>query len=59
MYNDGKKAVIAIQSKDTKTFFKKASDALLNLIKKIPPDTRKIIKNTKNVAIDEICSWKE
>ena len=59
VYNDGKKAVIAIQNKDTKTFWKKATDAVLNLIKKIPTDKKKIIKNTKNVAIDEIYAWKE
>ena len=58
VYNDGKKAVVAICSKDTKTFLKKVTDSVLNLFKKIPSDTRKIIKNTKNVAIDEIYSWK-
>lgn len=58
VYNDGKKAAIALCDKDTKTFFKKATDSLLNLFKKIPADTRKIIKNTKNVAIDEMYSWK-
>lgn len=59
VYNDGKKAIIAAQNKDLKTFFKKSTDAVLNLIKKIPTDKKKIIKNTKNVAIDEIYSWKE
>lgn len=56
VYNDGKKAVQAIKNKDRKTFYKKASDAVLNLIKKLPASTRKIIKDTKNGAIDEICS---
>lgn len=59
VYNDGKKAVQAIQNKDSKTFLKKATDAILNLIKKIPTDKKKIIKNTKNIAIDEIYSWKQ
>lgn len=59
VYNDGKKAVIAAHNKDSKTFLKKATDAVLNMIKKIPTDKKKIIKNTKNVAIDEIYSWKE
>ena len=58
VYNDGKKAIIAIHNKDSKTFLKKATDSILNLFKKIPTDTRKIIKNTKNVAIDEVYSWK-
>lgn len=58
VYNDGKKAIIAIHNKDLKTFLKKSTDSILNLLKKIPTDTRKIIKNTKNVAIDEIYSWK-
>ena len=58
VYNDGKKAIVALRGKDTKTFFKKVTDSILNLFKKIPADTRKIIKNTKNVAIDEIYSWK-
>ena len=57
VYNDGKKAIVAISEKDTKTFFKKVTDSLLGLFKKIPGDTKKIIKNTKNVAIDEIYSW--
>lgn len=59
VYNDGKKAVIAAHNKDSKTFLKKSTDAVLNMIKKIPTDKKKIIKNTKNVAIDEIYSWKE
>lgn len=59
VYNDGKKAIVAIQNKDTKTFWKKATDVALNMIKKIPTDKKKIIKNTKNVAIDEIYSLKE
>lgn len=59
VYNDGKKAIIAASNKDSKTFLKKATDAILNMIKKIPTDKKKIIKNTKNVAIDEIYSWKE
>ena len=58
VYNDGKKAVIALTEKDTKTFLKKATDSVLNLLKKLPVSTRKIIKDTKNVAIDEIYSWK-
>lgn len=58
VYNDGKKAVIAIRDKDSKTFLKKVTDAVLNMIKKIPTDKKKIIKNTKNIAIDEIYSWK-
>ncbi len=57
VYNDGKKAIIAMREKDTKTFWKKATDSVLNLFKKIPTDTRKIIKNTKNTAIEEIYSW--
>ena len=59
VYNDGKKAIIAAHNKDSKTFLKKATDAALNMIKKIPTDKKKIIKNTKNVAIDEIYAWKE
>ena len=57
VYNDGKKAVAALVGKDTKTFWKKATDSILNFLKKIPSDARKIIKNTKNIAIDEIYSW--
>ena len=57
VYNDGKKAVVAIQNKDAKTFWKKATDSILNLFKKIPADAKKIIKNTKNTAIDEIYAW--
>lgn len=58
VYNDGKKAVIAIRNKDSKNFFKKATDAILNMTKKLSTEKKKIIKNTKNVAIDEIYSWK-
>ena len=58
VYNDGKKAIIALHEKDTKTFLKRVTDSALNLLKKIPSDTRKIMKNTKNVAIDEIYSWR-
>ena len=58
VYNDGKKAIIALHEKDTKTFWKRVTDSALNLLKKIPSDTRKIMKNTKNVAIDEIYSWR-
>lgn len=59
VYNDGKKAIIAATKKDDKTFWKKATDSVLNAIKKIPTDTRKIIKNTKNAVIDEIFSWRK
>ncbi len=55
-YNDGKKVVKAIKDKDSKTFYKKASDTLLNSMKKLPSEAKKIIKDTKNVAIDEIYS---
>lgn len=59
VYNDSKKAYKALSANDTKTFWKKGSDAVLNAIKKIPANTKKIIKNTKNTAIDEIYSWSE
>lgn len=59
VYNDGKKAIIAATQKDYKNFLKSATDSLLYTMKKIPSNTKKIIKNTKNVAIDEIYSWKD
>ncbi|MBQ8299372.1 MAG: hypothetical protein IJX99_05860 [Clostridia bacterium] len=59
VYNDGKKAIIAAREKDAKTFWQKATDSILYAFKKIPAETKKIIKNTKNVAIDEIFSWKK
>lgn len=59
VYNDGKKAFVAVKNKDSKTFWKKATDSLLYIFKKIPSETKKVIKNTKNVAIDEIFSWKK
>ena len=59
VYNDGKKAVVAVKNKDAKTFWKKATDSILYIFKKIPAETKKVIKNTKNVAIDEIFSWKK
>ena len=59
VYNDGKKAVVAVRNKDAKTFWKKATDSILYIFKKIPAETKKVIKNTKNVAIDEIFSWKK
>lgn len=59
VYNDGKKAFVALKSDDIKTFLKKGTDSILYAIKKIPASTKKIIKNTKNVAIDEVFSWKE
>ena len=57
VYNDGKKAVVAAKNRDFKTFFKKGTDAILYVFKKIPAASKKVIKNTKNVAIDEIFSW--
>ena len=57
VYNDGKKAVVAAKNRDFKTFLKKGTDAILYVFKKIPAASKKVIKNTKNVAIDEIFSW--
>ena len=59
VYNDGKKAIYAIKDKDVKTFLKKGSDSVLYIFKNIPVNIKKVIKNTKNVAIDEIFSWKD
>lgn len=59
VYNDGKKAVVAAKNKDAQTFWKKATDSILYVFKKIPAETKKLIKNTKNVAIDEIFLWKK
>ncbi len=59
VYNDGKKAIIAATQKDLKNFLKSGTDALLYTAKKIPAETKKVIKNTKNVAIDEVFSWKQ
>lgn len=57
VYNDGKDALKSIGKKDYKTFIKKETDSILYTIKKIPNDTKKVIKNTKNKAIDEVFSW--
>ena len=57
VYNDGKDAVKSVMIKDYKTFLKKGTDSILYAIKKIPADTKKVIKNTKNKAIDEVFSW--
>lgn len=57
VYNDGKDAVKSVMLKDYKTFLKKGTDSILYAIKKIPSDTKKVIKNTKNKAIDEVFSW--
>lgn len=53
VYNDGKKALIAIKNRDAPTFLKKISDSALYTIKAIPSETKKVIKNTKNTIIDE------
>ena len=53
VYNDAKSAALATKSKDYQTAIKKATDSVLYAIPKIPASTKKIIKNTKNVAIDE------
>lgn len=57
VYNDGKDALKSIGKKDYKIFIKKGTDSILYTIKKIPNDTKKVIKNTKNKAIDEVFSW--
>lgn len=57
VYNDGKDALKSIKEKDYKNFIKKGTDSILYTIKKIPNGTKKIIKNTKNKAIDEVFSW--
>ncbi len=57
VYNDGKDAVKSIKEKDYKNFIKKGTDSILYTIKKIPNSTKKIIKNTKNKAIDEVFAW--
>lgn len=59
VYNDGKKAIVAATQKDLKNFLKSGTDAILYTVKKIPAETKKVIKNTKNVAIDEVFSWKQ
>lgn len=57
VYNDGKDALKSIKKRDYKNFIKKGTDSILYTIKKIPSDTKKVIKNTKNKAIDEVFSW--
>ncbi|MBQ9279759.1 MAG: hypothetical protein IJ215_01755 [Clostridia bacterium] len=53
VYNDAKSAALATRNKDYQTAIKKATDSILYSIPKISASTKKIIKNTKNVAIDE------
>ena len=50
---------VSTKSIEQEGSFEMQKDAYINMIKKIPTDKKKIIKNTKNVAIDEIYSWKE
>lgn len=57
VYNDGKSAIKSIISKDYKNSIKKGTDSILYTIKKIPAHIKKIIKNTKNKAIDEAFAW--
>lgn len=57
VYNDGKSAIKSIISKDYKKTIKKGTDSILYMIKKIPANIKKIIKNTKNKAIDEAFAW--
>ncbi len=57
VYNDGKDAFKSIKEKDYKNFIKKGTDSILYTIKKIPSSTKRVIKNTKNKAIDEVFSW--
>lgn len=59
VYNDGKKAITALKNNDIKTFLTKGTDSILYTLKKIPANVKKVIKSTKNVAIDEVFSWKE
>ncbi len=59
VYNNGKDAIKAAKEKDSKKFLKKFLDAILYSIKKIPSETRNVIKNTKNTLIDEAFSYFE
>ena len=56
VYNDAKSAAFAFRNNDTKKALIKGSDSLLGIVNKIPTSTKKIIKNAKNVAIDEVFS---
>lgn len=53
VYNDAKGAMIAAKNKDYQTAAQKGSDSVLYMFSKLPANTKKIIKNTKNTAIKE------
>ena len=59
VYNDAKSAALATRNKDYQTAIKKATDSILYSFNKIPVSTKKIIKNTKNTAIDESFSMSQ
>ena len=53
VYNDAKSALIAANNKEYEKSAQKGTDSLLNMIKGLSTEAKKIIKNTKNTAIKE------